>query len=193
MITKKNLIIVALLSFCIAALLFSAIPVIGQTGEYDPWLDINDDGYIGIDDIFAVASHFGAEAGSGDINKTELLLRVNTTDFQSGLLIHLPYRAVWADFPYDPQWEWNFGILHSIDLDQSRMGDQQSIIALAGTTITVTGEFQTFAPDGHSGDVLQMFFIYSWTPTWPPPNSTYYYGLYNGMPGGLSWHWNTIL
>jgi hypothetical protein len=75
MITKRDL-IVGLAVFCIAALLFSAIPVIGQTGQYDPWLDINDDGYIGIDDIFAVASHFGAEGEA--INKTELLLQLQT-------------------------------------------------------------------------------------------------------------------
>jgi predicted secreted protein len=60
MITRRDL-IVGLAAFCIAATLFSAIPAIGQTGEYDPWLDINDDGYVGIDDIFTVASHFGSE------------------------------------------------------------------------------------------------------------------------------------
>jgi predicted secreted protein len=60
MITRRDL-IVGLAVFCIAATLFSAIPAIGQTGEYDPWLDINDDGYVGIDDIFTVASHFGSE------------------------------------------------------------------------------------------------------------------------------------
>jgi hypothetical protein len=30
-------------------------------GTYDPWLDYNEDGYIGIDDIFSTASSFGAE------------------------------------------------------------------------------------------------------------------------------------
>jgi len=60
MITRRA-ILVGLMACCLAALLFTAIPTIGQTGGYDPWLDVNDDGYIGIDDIFTVASHFGAE------------------------------------------------------------------------------------------------------------------------------------
>ncbi|UCH32613.1 MAG: hypothetical protein JSV05_04350 [Candidatus Bathyarchaeota archaeon] len=37
-----------------------------STGEYDPWLDVTDDGYGGIDDIVATAEHFGA---SGDPTK----------------------------------------------------------------------------------------------------------------------------
>jgi predicted secreted protein len=61
MIVKRGQIIVVLALFCLAMLVFSAIPAIGQTGEYNPWLDVNDDGYIGIDDIFSVASHFAAE------------------------------------------------------------------------------------------------------------------------------------
>jgi hypothetical protein len=73
MITKRDL-IVGLTVLCIAALLFSAIPVIGQTRVYDPWLDVNDDGYIDIEDIYTVAIHYGAEAGPGDINKTAMLL-----------------------------------------------------------------------------------------------------------------------
>jgi hypothetical protein len=32
-----------------------------KAGTYDPWLDYNEDGYIGIDDIFSTASSFGAE------------------------------------------------------------------------------------------------------------------------------------
>jgi hypothetical protein len=32
-----------------------------SAGTYDPWLDYNEDGFIGIDDIFSTASNFGAE------------------------------------------------------------------------------------------------------------------------------------
>jgi len=45
-----------------------------QAGTYDPWLDYNEDGYIGIDDIFSTASNFGAE---GDPTKN-----VNVTNWQ---------------------------------------------------------------------------------------------------------------
>jgi hypothetical protein len=32
-----------------------------STSQYDPWLDVNDDGFGGIDDIVGVAEHFGQE------------------------------------------------------------------------------------------------------------------------------------
>jgi len=99
MITKRDLII-GLTVFCVVALLFSAIPVIGQTGEYDPWLDINDDGYIGIDDIFTVASHFGAEGQN--ITKAGLLYDsgwINVTDKagQNILITHALNITNWND------------------------------------------------------------------------------------------------
>jgi hypothetical protein len=46
-----------------------------SAGTYDPWLDYNEDGYIGIDDIFSTASSFAAE---GDPTKN-----VNVTNWQS--------------------------------------------------------------------------------------------------------------
>jgi hypothetical protein len=45
-----------------------------SAGTYDPWLDYNEDGYIGIDDIYTTASSFGAE---GDPTKN-----VNVTNWQ---------------------------------------------------------------------------------------------------------------
>jgi hypothetical protein len=36
-------------------------PKTASAGTYDPWLDYNEDGYIGIDDIFSTASSFAAE------------------------------------------------------------------------------------------------------------------------------------
>jgi len=76
---KGNVLVATLATFCITILLFATVPVIGQPGEYDPWLDINDDGYIGIDDLFTVASHFGSEAGGDAMNKTALLIYLNST------------------------------------------------------------------------------------------------------------------
>jgi hypothetical protein len=75
---KKNLIIAVLLTFCIAVTLFGIIPTSGQgPGDYDPWYDVNDDGWIDMRDIGGVARKFG---GSGTaINKTELLYNVNDT------------------------------------------------------------------------------------------------------------------
>ena len=44
------------------------------TGEYDPWVDLNDDGAIDIYDAITLANHFGTTGTP--INKTDLLLQL---------------------------------------------------------------------------------------------------------------------
>lgn len=58
---KRDLIVAVLSSFCLASTLFMIMPTISSPviGEYDPWLDINDDGKIDIKDIAASARAFG--------------------------------------------------------------------------------------------------------------------------------------
>lgn len=59
---RKDLIITALLTFCLAAVMFTAIPTRSQgTLEYDPWKDINDDGKLDILDIVQISSQYGAQ------------------------------------------------------------------------------------------------------------------------------------
>ena len=43
----------------LSAIILSSTFVALSTSQYDPWLDINEDGYGGIDDIVTVAEHFG--------------------------------------------------------------------------------------------------------------------------------------
>jgi hypothetical protein len=53
----------------LALIILSSILFVGLTSSqpsYDPWLDVTDDGYGGIDDIVSTAEHFGA---SGDPTK----------------------------------------------------------------------------------------------------------------------------
>jgi hypothetical protein len=60
--------------------------------DYDPWLDVNDDGYGGIDDIVTTAEHFGA---SGDTTKN-----VNVTNWLLPIPITVHYytwELSWAD------------------------------------------------------------------------------------------------
>jgi len=74
---RKDLIVAILGTFCLTVTLFTIIPIRSQTTpEYDPWKDINDDGFIGIDDIASVAKNFGASGTP--INKTELLLELQS-------------------------------------------------------------------------------------------------------------------
>jgi hypothetical protein len=91
----------------------------------------------------------------------------------------LPFGATYsgltsAGIPYEVN-----NVLLSLDLDQSTPGNQQSIFVRAGSTINVTGTFTLYAPA--AGDQAQAFFIFSWTPTWPPPNG-FYQVLYDGAP-----------
>jgi hypothetical protein len=78
MVRKRDLVIAVLITFCLTATLFLVKFTRSQPlGQYDPWLDINDDGKILIEDVAWVAKAFGT---SGDpINKTALLIEVNAT------------------------------------------------------------------------------------------------------------------
>lgn len=61
MITKRDLIIAVLLTFCLAVALFQILPISSQSAsDYDPWYDVNDDGTIDMRDIGGVAIKFGS-------------------------------------------------------------------------------------------------------------------------------------
>ena len=67
MVKKRDLIIAGLITFCLTATLFLMKPTRSQTpGQYDPWLDVNEDGKILIEDVAWVAKAFGT---SGDPTK----------------------------------------------------------------------------------------------------------------------------
>lgn len=61
---KKDIIITALLTFCLTATLFMAATTRSQ--EYDPWADLNGDGKIDILDVVGTTGIYGA---SGDPTK----------------------------------------------------------------------------------------------------------------------------
>jgi hypothetical protein len=79
MITRKDLIIAVLSTFCLTTTLFMIVPTRSQSitagiGEYDPWVDINDDGTINFLDAIMLGTAFGTTGTP--INKTELLLEL---------------------------------------------------------------------------------------------------------------------
>lgn len=77
MLLKKHLMVIVLAVFCLAAALFAVMPINSQgAGEYDPWLDVNDDGAIEMKDVSSVARAYGTIGAA--INKTELLLQLQT-------------------------------------------------------------------------------------------------------------------
>ena len=49
-----------LFNSCLTLILVISLLGMTTNAVYDPWLDVNDDGYGGIDDIVSTAEHFGA-------------------------------------------------------------------------------------------------------------------------------------
>jgi hypothetical protein len=71
MVTKKDLIIAVLATFCLSVTLFTILPT--RSAEYDPWVDLDGDGKIGITDIVQMTSIYGK---TGDPSRN-----VNITDW----------------------------------------------------------------------------------------------------------------
>lgn len=71
MVTKKDLVIAVLTTFCLTSTLFMIERAISSGSQYDPWKDVNDDGSINIIDISMVAKLFGTTGTP--INKTQML------------------------------------------------------------------------------------------------------------------------
>ncbi len=79
---KKDLIIAILVTFCLTATLFITLPTrsqvgIMQAGEYDPWIDLNDDGWINAKEAVLLGMIF--DTNGDPVNKTALLYDVNNT------------------------------------------------------------------------------------------------------------------
>jgi len=55
---KKGLIVAVLAAFCLAVTLFATVPTKSQSGVYDPWVDVNDDGSIDMADISIAIDDF---------------------------------------------------------------------------------------------------------------------------------------
>lgn len=61
MVNKKDLVVVALATFCLTSTLFiiTSSRSLSPSGVYDPMVDLNDDGQIDILDAIILAGHFG--------------------------------------------------------------------------------------------------------------------------------------
>jgi hypothetical protein len=78
MITKKDLIIAVLCTFCLTSALFMVLSTKSSSGigEYDPWIDPNDDGAINYLDGILLGAIWGTSGTP--INKTALLLELQS-------------------------------------------------------------------------------------------------------------------
>lgn len=98
---KRKYMIIAFLALCLTATLFIGVtssPATTSTAEYDPWVDINDDGIIDIFDIVTLAVRYGATGTP--INKTALLLDLlaRVEALEKGGYVGAPaYDSGWVD------------------------------------------------------------------------------------------------
>jgi hypothetical protein len=75
MVTRKDLVIAVLSTFCLVSTLFMIVPTRSQTTHlYDPWIDTDDDGDIDLYDAVELLTRYGSKGTP--INKTELLLEL---------------------------------------------------------------------------------------------------------------------
>lgn len=71
---KRKLMVTAFLVFCITVTLLVSVITSGAPSEYDPWVDLDDNGEIDIFDALILAGVFGSEGTP--INKTASLLEL---------------------------------------------------------------------------------------------------------------------
>jgi len=71
LVTKKDLIVSVLCTFCLTTVLFTMMPV--QSAEWDPWLDVKEDGRINVLDLIKTA---GALGTMGDTTKNVTIAKL---------------------------------------------------------------------------------------------------------------------
>jgi hypothetical protein len=99
MVTKKDLVIVVLATFCLTTLLFTTIPSRSADlkREYDPWVDLNGDGRIDILDIAKVASLYGTNGTPMNRTLPDLLDRYNSYVAAYQNIRNQVNRRLWLD------------------------------------------------------------------------------------------------
>ena len=93
---RKDVIIGFLLGLCLTMTLFAVVPTLGQSGEYDTWADLNDDGWINAKDAIQLGTVFGT---SGDPTKN-----VTITGRANKLITLAPSILIPADSYWDSGW-----------------------------------------------------------------------------------------
>jgi len=91
---KKDIIITALLTFCLTATIFMVAT--SNSAEYDPWVDLNGDGKIDIFDVVGMTSRYAA---TGNPAKN-----VTIAGHASKLAFTVETRPVPADSDYVTPW-----------------------------------------------------------------------------------------
>jgi hypothetical protein len=83
MVTKKNLVIAVLVTFCLTAIIFMVIPIRSSINPYDPWLDYDENGKINLEDLVRFANSYGT---TGDPTKNVNVTNLHNYEIQTGTI-----------------------------------------------------------------------------------------------------------
>jgi hypothetical protein len=91
MVTKKDLVIAVLATFCLTVTIFMIMPIKSANNPYDPMLDYNHDGKIGLSDLVQFASSYGT-TGDPTVN-------VNVTNWDQGCSVQTANEPTNLSYP----------------------------------------------------------------------------------------------
>jgi hypothetical protein len=83
MVTKKNLVVAVLATFCLTAIVFMVVPIRSSISPYDPWLDYDENGKINLEDLVRFANSY---ATTGDPTKNVNVTNLHDYKVQTGTI-----------------------------------------------------------------------------------------------------------
>jgi|GEM_PF-2859172 len=140
---RRDVLIIALLTFCLTSILFMATTTRSQVGEYNPWADYNEDGVIDVFDIVPGGAAYGTE---GDPTKN-----VYVTNWPYGYNVtvtnlHPASEVISLVENLNVTWDTATGHSNLIDLGLVFVGDySRAKIYLIATNCTATGAEYNYA------------------------------------------------
>lgn len=179
--TRKDLIISVLIALCLTVVVFPYVTKsqTAEIGEYDPWIDYNDDGKIDHKDLLQLAAVYGTSGTP--INKTALLLelldRVEALEASGSVTTDRIADGAVTNTKLAP-----FAIpLTMVDTDSSASTTSTTFVDMPGMIATITVDRPSI--------LLIMFSANAWnTDPWRSVNAR---ALVNGTSAKPYWIWLT--
>jgi len=134
----KTFILGCLIGMFVALLIYAPISQTQTERQYDPWADMNDDGFIGIDDIAYAAQLFGT---TGDPTKN-----VNVTNWPTIQNVNV------TNWPEDRPTEVKRGIQKIVVMDSFSEG-----VIIEYTTVLSSEFYFLFEPEGQLINVTHLY------------------------------------